>query len=192
MVLFQGLRRTESNLLSSEACTSASSISKKSWKVNSSFFHFALILDLILPLRSDCSSLTSSRKMTSTASHPPSTTQATLIPQISVMSTPYNTKTLTTTEATLIPAPLVPSAMSRDTQLASPASCSTGRSQVGKDLVTIAYRTTTAKPRFRQLSPRVAHPRTPKNGNARSFGLLAFRTPRLPRFTFCATAEIET
>ena len=49
-----------------------------------------------------------------------------------------------------------------------------------------------AKPRFRQLSPRVAHPRTPKNGNARSFGLLAFRTPRLPRFTFCATAEIET
>lgn len=134
MVLFQGLRRTESNLLSSEAChTSASSISKKSWKVNSSFFHFALILDLILPLRSDCSSLTSSRKMTSTASHPPSTTQATLIPQISVMSTPYNTKTLTTTEATLIPAPLVPSAMSRDTQLASPASCSTGRSQVGKE-----------------------------------------------------------
>jgi len=58
--------------------------------------------------------------------------------------------------------------------------------------VTIAYRTTTAKPRFRQLSPRVAHHRTPKNGNARSFGLLAFRTPRLPRFTFCATAEIET
>ncbi len=55
-------------------------------------------------------------------------------------------------------------------------------------IVTIAYRTTTAKPRFRQLSPRVAHPRTPK----RSFGLLAFRTPRLPRFTFCATAEIET
>jgi len=42
------------------------------------------------------------------------------------------------------------------------------------------------------ISPRVAHPRTPKNGNARSFGLLAFRTPRLPRFTFCATAEIET
>ncbi len=33
--------------------------------------------------------------------------------------------------------------------------------------VTIAYRTTTAKPRFRQLSPRVAHHRTPKNGNAR-------------------------
>ena len=58
--------------------------------------------------------------------------------------------------------------------------------------VTIAYRTTTAKPRFRQLSPRVAHHRTPKNGNARSFGLIAFRTPRLPRFTFCATAEIET
>jgi len=28
--------------------------------------------------------------------------------------------------------------------------------------VTIAYRTTTAKPRFRQLSPRVAHHRTPK------------------------------
>ena len=58
--------------------------------------------------------------------------------------------------------------------------------------VTIAYRTTTAKARFRQLSPRVAHHRTPKNGNARSFGLLAFQTPRLPRFTFCATAEIET
>jgi len=33
-------------------------------------------------------------------------------------------------------------------------------------VVTIAYRTTTAKPRFRQLSPRVAHHRTPKNGNA--------------------------
>jgi len=31
-----------------------------------------------------------------------------------------------------------------------------------------------------------------KNGNARSFGLIALRTPRLPRFTFCATAEIET
>jgi len=60
------------------------------------------------------------------------------------------------------------------------------------DTVTIAYRTTTAKPRFRQLSPRVAYHRTPKNGNARSFGLIALRTPRLPRFTFCATAEIET
>jgi len=45
--------------------------------------------------------------------------------------------------------------------------------------VTIAYRTTTAKPRFRQLSPRVAHHRTPKNGNARSFGLIAIRTPKI-------------
>ncbi len=51
-------------------------------------------------------------------------------------------------------------------------------------IVTIAYRTTTAKPRFRQLSPRQ------KRQRARSFGLIAFRTPRLPRFTFCATAEI--
>ena len=42
------------------------------------------------------------------------------------------------------------------------------------------------------FSPTIAESRTPKNGNARSFGLLAFRTPRLPRFTFCATAEIET
>ncbi len=48
--------------------------------------------------------------------------------------------------------------------------------------VTIAYRTTTAKPRFRQLSPRVKT----------ATRLIAFRTPRLPRFTFCATAEIET
>jgi len=31
----------------------------------------------------------------------------------------------------------------------------------------------------------------PKTGNARSFGLITFRTPRLPRFTFCATTEIE-
>jgi len=45
---------------------------------------------------------------------------------------------------------------------------------------------------FANYRREVAHPRTPKNGNARSFGLLAFRTPRLPRFTFCATAEIET
>jgi len=58
--------------------------------------------------------------------------------------------------------------------------------------VTIAYRTTTAKPRFCQLSPRVAHHRAQKRQRARSFGLIAFRTPRLPRFTFCATAEIET
>jgi len=42
------------------------------------------------------------------------------------------------------------------------------------------------------FSPTIAESRTPKNGNARSFGLIAFRTPRLPRFTFCATAEIET
>ena len=55
-------------------------------------------------------------------------------------------------------------------------SFSKGRAQGANDWVsgygedvTIAYRTTTAKPRFRQLSPRVAHPRTPKNGNARSF-----------------------
>ena len=43
--------------------------------------------------------------------------------------------------------------------------------------VTIAYRTTTANPRFRQLSPRVAHHRTPKTATrARSASLL--RTPR--------------
>jgi len=36
-----------------------------------------------------------------------------------------------------------------------------GLSKVVKRSVTIAYRTTTAKPRFRQLSPRVAHHRTP-------------------------------
>ena len=46
------------------------------------------------------------------------------------------------------------------------------------------------------FSPTIAESRTSqdaqKRQRARSFGLLAFRTPRLPRFTFCATAEIET
>jgi len=57
--------------------------------------------------------------------------------------------------------------------------------------VTIAYRTTTAT-----FLPAIAESRTSqdaqKRQRARSFGLIAFRTPRLPRFTFCATAEIET
>jgi len=46
------------------------------------------------------------------------------------------------------------------------------------------------------FSPTIAESRTSqdaqKRQRARSFGLIAFRTPRLPRFTFCATAEIET
>ena len=46
------------------------------------------------------------------------------------------------------------------------------------------------------VSPTIAESRTSqdaqKRQRARSFGLIAFRTPRLPRFTFCATAEIET
>jgi len=46
------------------------------------------------------------------------------------------------------------------------------------------------KPTF---SPTIAESRTSQDAQkARSFGLIAFRTPRLPRFTFCATAEIET
>jgi len=64
-----------------------------------------------------------------------------------------------------------------------------GKSQVCHDRIS----NNDGKPTF---SPTIAESRTSqdaqKRQRARSFGLIAFRTPRLPRFTFCATAEIET
>jgi len=48
--------------------------------------------------------------------------------------------------------------------------------------------------RISTFSPTIAESRTSQDAQKRqrSFGRIAFRTPRLPRFTFCATAEIET